>query len=196
MKNKNLIYTLGLVTFLAFNLLTATDSTSTEINNNDLDAKATIETIKDLASKISPEVAAKEYFNYVQSVYENFKADPILNNTTTEKSSIDDFMKSFSSMLQKLSNKETQLEQAIYFSTFPNELIKDINASMMIEMQKYFQNLNAISTEKMQNAQEKSEEELNKIKLEIKEIYKELSKKFFDDNLAALKNVLNKYYNF
>ncbi|KKP24838.1 MAG: hypothetical protein SZ59_C0001G0156 [candidate division TM6 bacterium GW2011_GWF2_28_16] len=194
MKKINLIYTLSLISLLAINL-NAEIITPTQVNNDELNAQEIIIAIKNLAQKISPEMAVKEYFEYIKTTYEKTKASPLFDKTQEAKD-FNTFTKEFNSILLISATKETLLDQAIYFYILPNELVRDLTILVNTEMNQLMQNINNFILEKTENIESKSSSEKAVIDLEIQNTMRDMFKAHFDISLDEIKKVFNKYYNF
>lgn len=97
-----------------------------------------VKTIKQLALEIDPEQAAQMYLACVKNTFD--KAIAAINFDALASSQNEDEAKQalgslFQDLFNAMTSKDAMLEQAIYFATFSDEIVKDITNTMAVNMQ-------------------------------------------------------------
>ncbi|MBD3231663.1 hypothetical protein GF322_03295 [Candidatus Dependentiae bacterium] len=159
--------------------------------------KLILNTIEKLIKDIDPNVAAKEYVEYMKSTFEQVrKLD--FGNVAKDCKTIEEVCQNISQMINKLQSelttKEKLLKQSVAFASFTDEAIKDINLASSNEMQKYFLNINTFIRNKTKNIDKNSQEEVDKINKEIQEMIPQEIDILFDGMINNVKNALSKHY--
>lgn len=118
------------------NITGSTSDISIEIrasqNGTDFDGLL-VNTIKELVNEINAENAANMYLVSVKNIFSKvidattFEA---LANSKSEDEAKQALGNLFQNMLNAMTSKNTMLEQAIYFATFSDEIVKDITNTM------------------------------------------------------------------
>ncbi|MBU4269717.1 hypothetical protein KJ644_00060 [Candidatus Dependentiae bacterium] len=205
MINKKFIFTITLISSVILNILSADQNTIKEFENSDF--KVTIEynpkdfnnqtpimeAIKKLAAQIPSQEAAKKYFENLKSIFEIAKKHSYFNKTNTKKSS-DELIDEATWFALDINAKEKTIEQSIYLSTFPKQLIAALTNVYLIDLTKYIENMDDYEENIMYNSEEKSKEELEKINIKLQNAIKDITKNFFDIHLENVKIILNTYF--
>lgn len=99
-----------------------------------------VKTIKKLATEIDPEKAGNMYLACVKNIFDKAIATVNFESLFSSKNE-DEFKQTlgslFQNMLNEMTSKDALLEQAIYFSTFSDEIVKDITKTMSEIMQEF-----------------------------------------------------------
>jgi len=163
--------------------------------------KVILSTIENLVKEIDPAIAAKEYLDYLKTTFEklkeNFALSSLVESKTIEESSqkMNLFMQE---MMKDLNEKENVLKQSVYFSTFSDEAISEVNNSIGMTIQSFAIEINNISVQgnreiekvKLEKDEEAVKETTKKVQLALQKTLNSLSDRFFD----SVKNALEKHY--
>lgn len=163
--------------------------------------KVILSTVENLVKEIDPTIAAKEYLDYLKTIFEKLKENPIfgsLGESKTIEEASQEMNLVMQKMMQDFSKKENVLKQSVYFAALSDEAIAEINRAMGMTMQNFMIELNAIAVEaakqaeqnKLESEQAKSEE----TKQELQLAYQEKMNGFFDSFYDAIKDALSKHY--
>lgn len=113
-----------------------------------------VDVIKNLVKEIEPEKAANMYLMSIRKNIDilresNFEKIAECKTNEEAKEVLNDFIQN---LINKLSSQEVVLESAIYFAALPEDVVKNVNNSLVLYLQKFLiqfseQSLNLVSTE-------------------------------------------------
>ncbi|MFH1254255.1 MAG: hypothetical protein V1646_02370 [bacterium] len=99
-----------------------------------------IKTIKGLVTKINPEKAVQLYIAYVKNTFDkvitaiNFESLSSIQNKDEAEQALENLLQN---TYNTIVSKNTALEQAIYFATFSDEIVKDITNTISELIEEY-----------------------------------------------------------
>jgi len=204
---KKLVYTITLIAFINLNILAADQNITKVFNDNNLkitiefnsksfdNQTSIIEAIKKLSYSIPPQEAAKKYFENLKSTFERAKKNAYFNKSSVKKNA-DELIDEATLFILDINAREKTIEQSIYLSIFPKELIAALTNMYLIDLTKYIENIDDYEEKMLDNAEEKSIDEKEKINLEMQNTVKDMIKNFFDSHLENIRNILNEYFKF